>query len=43
MIYCVPPFYVEESDKIKDLTFGEYYELLMSDKINKWENNGKQN
>ena len=27
---------IKKPDKINDLSFGEYYELLMNDKINKW-------
>ena len=27
---------IQKPDKIEDLTFEEYYELLISDKINKW-------
>ena len=32
----ISPSTIKKPDKIIDLTFGEYYELLMSDKINKW-------
>jgi len=32
----ISPSAIKKPDKIKDLSFGEYYELLMSDKINKW-------
>ena len=32
----ISPSIIEKPDKIVDLSFGEYYELLMSDKINKW-------
>ena len=31
----ISPSTIKKPDKIKDLSFGEYYELLMSDKINK--------
>jgi hypothetical protein len=32
----ISPSIIEKPDKITDLSFGEYYELLMSGKINKW-------
>ena len=32
----ISPTSIKKPDKIKDLSFGEYYELLMNDKINKW-------
>ena len=32
----ISPNNIEKPDKIVDLTFGEYYELLMNEKINKW-------
>ena len=32
----ISPSTIKKPDKITDLSFGEYYELLMSDKINKW-------
>lgn len=32
----ISPDVIEKPDKITDLSFGEYYELLMDGKINKW-------
>ena len=32
----IQPKDIEMPDKIEGLTFGEYYELLMAGKINKW-------
>ena len=32
----ISPSIIEKPDKITDLSFGEYYELLMDGKINKW-------